>query len=462
MIRFLARFVLVCVAFAGLSEQKLCSRMYFHHGNEDSMPYVQLEGVYKRYNQTSNRPIYKHEQRDYFFEYNITTNFMYFSRMLNGKRSYIGVKAQMSDLYKRNNWEHLDKKPGFPFYHFTKRWWFYTGNTHLAVRGNTTYFKCVPNDFYKCSTGRLFFDHTLGLNGVKVNEKTKENFNILPDTFVNNRRVYKHNKKSDWYLFYKSSGHWVVGSDYKFPGFSKIFMKVYDSPIRPEYISRAWLRKNGTTWANFSKPVGLKCSGITQQHGNGTIIRCREKNPCAHKTKCIDNVLQETVCQCPDDLQGLNCSRYVESCSTYSPGSKVRHYHSYGSKVGDFVTVFCNKSYSPDFYLEQCQSSEYFGPSWSGSYCSKKLNPTSSTGSEKPFDSDNDSEYSDFLLKWGFFIGIPLVPIVCAIIEHRVFTLRFQFRVTSIYTSFAMFFFWMIVFWVCKRILSSVRGIARP
>ncbi len=343
----------------------LCERTYFYHGKEDAMPYVQLEGVYvavKGINST--RPVYKHEVKDYFFEYNSTSNHMYFSQLDNGKRSYMGVKAEMNSRFRQSDW-YTFEIPGSPFMNSTKRWLYYDqgGNTdrEVSTQNIKIHFTCVPTFFQRCSSERLWF--ITGKNGVIV---TNGSFSPLPDTFKNNRRVYQHSRKN-WFLFYQSAGYWAIGTDHLTPepANDTFIFKAFDSPIHPEFIISFWkVRGEDGGYDNFS--AGLRCKGIPpRRRSNGTMIGCRDSNPCLHGTKCVDNPLirygiNGTSCRCPYHLKGPTCSQQGLSCSTstLSLAPDEHHYTRYNlTAVGDVVTVFRKSTGIQSFYFKQCQSS---------------------------------------------------------------------------------------------------------
>eukprot|EP00794_Sanderia_malayensis_P013879 gene13879-15327_t len=326
---------------------ELCKRMYFGHGREAEMPFVQLEGVYIfQNNDSTGHPLLKHEQRNYYFEYHLHTNQMFFSNTSNGfyegKKSFMGLMASMKNRFSLSNWEDFISDNIYPFQSFITEWTYYNG---LSIHdGNSlgkwqAYLKCVPEDVFKCSSGQLFFNTTITSNGQQtLHNHTTDYFSLIFGVYINFRQVYKHNKQKNWFLFYQNNA-WTVGLDYNN---ASGYLRAVGNPLRPEFLQTNWEYWNGK-WVYFKQPVGLKCRGLNRKHNNGSVITCADSNPCQNNGRCMDiSLTNETVCICPDAFKGPTCSTPVRSCrGAYKPSVSVLSYHVNGRKVNDFATVFC-------------------------------------------------------------------------------------------------------------------------
>eukprot|EP00794_Sanderia_malayensis_P013883 gene13883-15331_t len=317
---------------------ELCKRMYFGHGRQVEMPFVQLEGVYVfQNNDSTGHPLFKHEQRNYYFQYHSPTNKMYFTNTSNGHdtsaKFFMGLLASMESRFSLSNWENFISNNIYPFQSFIRNWYYYNGASSLSdgsLGKWQAYLKCVPEDVFKCSSGQLFFNTTITSNGQQtLHNHTTDYFSLISGVYINFRQVYKHNKQNNWFLFYQSNV-WTVGPDYnKASG----YLKAVGNPLRPEFLQTNWEYWNGK-WVYFKQPVGLKCRGLNRKHNNGSVITCADSNPCQNNGRCMDiSLTNETVCICPDAFKGPTCSTPVRSCGgAYTPSVSVLSYHVNGRK----------------------------------------------------------------------------------------------------------------------------------
>ena len=122
---FCDHFVTLAIVFGlGLIVRaaQVCDRIYVNTGDESKMPYVQLEGVYRKIGMSDGRPMFQHEQRQkYHFEYSKRDNGMHFSfNNSKGVRYAFGVKAAMTNGFASQNWVNSITDERHPFEKFIK------------------------------------------------------------------------------------------------------------------------------------------------------------------------------------------------------------------------------------------------------------------------------------------------------------------------------------------------------
>eukprot|EP00794_Sanderia_malayensis_P013881 gene13881-15329_t len=433
---------------------ELCKRMYFGHGREVEMPFVQLEGIYVfQNNDSTGHPLFKHEQRNYYFQYHSSTNQMYFTNTSNGHdtsaKFFMGVLASMERRFSLSNWEDLISDNIYPFQSFITKWYYYNGASSVSAGSLgkwQAYLKCVPEDVFKCSSGQLFFNTTITSNGQQtLHSHTTENFSLISGVYINFRQVYKHSKHKNWFLFYHSNV-WTVGPDYNN---ASGYLRAVGNPLRPEFLQTNWEYWNGK-WVYFKQPVGLKCRGLNRKHNNGSVITCADSNPCQNNGRCMDiSLTNETVCICPDAFKGPTCSTPVRSCGgAYKPSVSVLSYHVNGRKVNDFATVFCATGYSPRSCLQQCQ---YNGikSSWTQQCCKITWSSWSSTRRRSYRSSRRRSKRRvEWLLYLFVFVVILQILVPAAHVIFAIYRDKSESRTLSIDAYIALVL-WLTYYSLC-------------
>ena len=89
-----------------ISAAQVCDRIYVNTGDESKMPYVQLEGVYRKIGMSDGRPMFQHEQRQScFFQYFRGNNTMELNWKDNqGAGTIFGISAVMTNGFGFQNW----------------------------------------------------------------------------------------------------------------------------------------------------------------------------------------------------------------------------------------------------------------------------------------------------------------------------------------------------------------------
>ena len=456
---YLLLWILSSFYFGIGTTKTLCDRIYFNHGDETKMPYVQLDGIYKMQTFHDGYPIYKHEQRNYYFEYldSNDENLMAFSIYIASKprRSYIGVKATMTHNFKSQNWVQQITDSIQPFHKFILKWEYYDwqSQTHISMTRDAVSLICVPDDVYRCSSQRVYFNTTFtsSQSGVVLHNHLEDYFEELTggySDYKNFRKKYRHNKQSDWLLYYESP-YWKVKNDRS--SFNTPFLRAKDSSFRPEYITASWQHLDGS-WKSFSNPVGIRCRGLVQYHGDGSVKTCNDANPCLHGGACVDSKLtNETVCRCGELLTGLRCAQKQKQCSKYIYDSNsVQDVVIYGLESSNFASVFCKENYKPRFFLSQCVTARY-SSSWSPRkqcYFSPSTTPRTNVRhlQEKPFNFDDYPAARPVLLSVVCLLQV-LVPCIHMVVG--MYRGKSGLRIISIH-AFISYVCWWTYFVGCQ------------
>ena len=373
------------------SEPTTCERLYFDHGHTSQMPYVQLTGIYRKINESNGHPMFKHEQRNYIFEYINAKgeNSMAFTYLNPStlQRSIMGLNVKMKSEFRGESWQSLISNGNTvqPYQKFISYWSYYDWQSesyHHLYRRDAMKLVCVPNDVFRCSSGRVYFNATftsLDDGGVLHNHLTdyfEEKLGVY-NSYKSDRKIYRHSRKTKWKLYYQSP-YWMV----KHEGYTP-FLRARDSAFRPEYITSVWETVRGSSWERFTNPVGIRCRGLPQKIINGTVPSCSEWNPCLNGGVCIkSNLTNETVCICGEAYRGPTCSEVSPRCQKYLYPSTVRQVVIYGLEESNFASVFCKKSYQPSFFISQCQQGSV-SSKWTSQQQCRYVPPTTKTKTTK-------------------------------------------------------------------------------
>ena len=341
----------------------LCDRIYFNHGDETKMPYVQLEGIYSIQTFYNGYPIYKHEQRNYYFEYLDSNdgNLMAFNVLDTSKsqRSYVGLRASMTQTFNSPNWVQQITDSIQPFHKFIFKWEYYDwqSQTHISITGDAVSLICVPSDVYRCSSQRIHFNTTFtnSHDGEVFYNHLNDYFEELTggyNAYKNYRKKYRHSRNSDWLLYYENP-YWKVKSDKS--SSNTPFVRVKDSSLRPEYITATWQHLDGS-WKSFFNHVGIRCRGVVQYHGDGSVKTCKDSNPCLNSGTCVDSKsTNEAICHCRESFTGPICEQKQRQCSTFLyDETTVKHVVVHELESSSFASVFCKENYKPQYFLSQC------------------------------------------------------------------------------------------------------------
>ena len=438
---------------------KLCGRIYFNHGDETKMPYVQLEGIYHMDFLHNGHPIYKHEQRDYYFEYQYSHagSFMAFKVLGASKvrRSYVGLRALMTSKFKSPNWTQQITDSIQPFHKFIVKWEYYDwqSQTHISITRDAVSLICVPDDVYRCSSQRVYFNTTFtnSQSGVVLHNHLEDYFEELTggySDYKNYRKKYRHGRNSNWLLYYESP-YWKVINDRS--SVNTPFLRAKGSSLRPEYITAPWQYLD-ESWKNFSNSATIHCRGLVQYHTGGSVKSCEDANPCLNGGTCVNSKsTQETICHCRESFAGLRCEKRQKRCSAFLYGeNSTKHVVIYGFESSSFASVFCKEKYKPNYFLSQCISTGH-SSSWSlrsGCYLSHPSALHLRAPLEKqesPFNFDNYTVARPILLAIICILQV-FVPCIHMIIGKS--NGKSQSRIISIH-AFISYICWWVYFIGC-------------
>ena len=396
---------------------RLCDRIYFNHGDETKMPYVQLEGIYRMDFLHTGHPIYKHEQRDYYFQYLYSheDSFMAFNVLDASKlrRSYVGLRALMTNTFRTLNWAQQITDSKQPFHKFIIKWEYYDwqSQTHISITRDAVSLICVPDDVYRCSSQRVYFNTTFtsSQSGVVLHNHLEDYFeesNGGYNDYKNLRKTYRHSRQSYWLLYYESP-NWKIKNERS--SFNTPFLRAKGSSLRPEYITAPWQYLD-ESWKNFSTSAGIRCRGLVQYHRDGSVKSCKDANPCLNGGTCVNSKsTKETICHCRESFAGLRCEKRQKRCSAFLYGeNSTKHVVIYGFESSSFASVFCKEKYKPNYFLSQCISTGH-SSSWSHSrlcylsypstpYARAPLDDSTFKFDDSRFNFDNYPMYRPFLL----------------------------------------------------------------
>ena len=457
------------------TSKQLCDRLYFNHGDETKIPYVQLEGIYRKYADGGGHPIFKHEQRNYYFQYlnNNGENLMVFSFFHSSKtkRVYIGLRAHMANEFMSPNWIEKITDEVHPFQTFIIRWQYYDwqSKTHISVGSAAVSLTCVPQDVFRCSSEKIFFNSTFAsfIDGTELHNYTTDYFEEMTDgddDYMNYRKKFRHSRQTNWIMYYESP-YWKVKNDRY--SFYKPFLRAKDSSFRPEYITAAWQHLDGSTWKSFTNPVGIRCRGFLQENVNGTVKLCSDSDPCLNGGICVNSKLtNETICRCNESYTGRVCRSVQKRCSAYLHDStSVQGVVVYGLESSNFASIFCKEDYRPQYFLSQCVTTRYssnwspqkrcyYSPSTKQTTTRRRHPPTtphsrSDRGKHKePFNFDNYPAARTVTLIVFFLLQV-LVPCIHMTIAR--YLGKSRLRVISMH-AFISYVCWWIYFLGCKAV----------
>ena len=408
-----------CLLDVSKSKDNLCSRIYFKA--EEDLSYIQIEGVYERSSMIINGfPVFKHEGKDLYFHYIKTSKLsaLIFTKGGTGSSKYFGVYAQVSYSF-----DIADVQNGIsPFQGLILNWVVHEPRkkaNYIQSNKDIIQPRCVDKDFYECSSGSLYFNDTITNGNSILNNLTTDFFRDL-SFFVSNRPVYKHNRHSDWYLFYQA-GHWIIGDDYSTP---RGRFKAKDTSLRPEQITVQWEYNAGDRWVHFPNPIGLKCKGTAKS-------TCVNSSPCLHNGRCIENSINETVCRCSEGYHGPICASVTPTCtgsmSDLGSGTLVSYSANtiVATHVSDLATIFCDNGYTPEFYRRICTKSGWVPRSpncvpepTTTQATTTKVIPKTYPKPPPPVDTTPKKQFNTDDYYWAEPVAIPLI--VCLELFHLI------------------------------------------
>ena len=354
-----------------------CPRIFFQNINETTMPYKNIEGVYTKQNFSYNNfPVYRRENDDLLFYYAYLKGNNVLTFKDNGlelKPSY-GVVARLSRSGDPTNWPSLGSLDRNDVFRGLVRYWQYYNvrdqKYHTVPSGwSSPMIKavCVDEDFRECNSDRVYLNKSFNDGrGNILNDPTRDYFFRRQGLFRNLRPVYEHNRQS-WYLLYVD-GYWMVsGTSSPSNIEDRAYMRVKDSALRPEYITKTWSVHNNR-WRDMPK-LRVFCRGVKSMSNT-----CPSK-PCHGKATCVHTSGNETLCVCPLGYTGATCS-INKQCPTPRPFlGKELNFAFPGKRPGGIGMSFCSGSY-PSVGFSVCVDGRY-GSYWSrqGPACRKARYP---------------------------------------------------------------------------------------
>ena len=151
------------------------------------------------------------------------------------------------------------------------------------------------------------------------------------------------------------SGDWIGDSVDKF-----VVFRVFDTALRPEYITGLWQLYNNDTFADIPD-IKLRCRGKVASPDGA----CVENYPCYNHARCkyVEHTSGsgEIICMCGPNHQGLSCREETPSCPDQRdmemPDNALR-YSSNGKQLGDVTTYFCFPESAKMFFFSKCESTK--------------------------------------------------------------------------------------------------------
>ena len=332
----------------------LCNRIYFKHGLENDVPYI-VEGVYKRTSSIGDGfPVFKHEQKNLYFQFSKRPRQLYFSNDGLGRSKYFGVSAAVLSTFSLSSI--TDRK--YPFRASVVYWQRYKPSVkrHKTLASGAIDAFCISDDIYECSSGRSYFNRSLSdrQTGVTLHNRRTDYFFQIPGSIRSNRPRYRHSRQIAWVLYY-SGGRWILSVN----GAEALSIK--DSSLRPEFImSNEW-----KTPDNRVIPGRFYCKG-----SNILGRRCRDFNPCLNRAKCTENDIDEIVCRCTPGYIGLYCHSNLPMCPSGTGADFSSRY------PGDLATVFCAANQVPEFYFSYCKQGSSSASWYTNGKCIAEGKPT--------------------------------------------------------------------------------------
>ena len=339
----------------------LCNRVYFKHGLENGVPYV-VEGVYNRTSTVVDGfPVFKHEQKNLYFQFSRRDRQLYFSKDGIGRSKYFGVSAVVFSTFSLSS---ITEKT-HPFKDSVVYWQRYKPSVkgHKTLASEAIDAFCISDDTYECSSGIIYFNSSLShiRTGAIFHNRATDYFYQIPGSIHSNRPRYRHSRQTTWVLYY-SGGRWTLfwnGND----AFS-----IKDNSLRPEFI----INNKWKTPDNRIITGRFYCKGR-----NLLGSRCRDSNPCQNGAKCAENDINEIVCRCTPGYTGLNCHSNSPVCPPVRGASFSSRY------PGDLATVFCTADQVPEFYFSYCKQGSSSASWYTKGKCVAEGKPTIFTKSDK-------------------------------------------------------------------------------
>ena len=360
------------------------------------MPYKMIEGVYTKENYDHNHfPVFRREHDNLLFYYMINRNGVHFLVFGFGLEKVFGVVARVYSNVDPTTWpgsDSLDRNDVFGG--LVRDWMYYNPreNTYSIVPSSRSSpmikAVCVDEDFRECNSDRVYLNVSFhDGSGNVLNDANRDYFSRKQGLFRNLRPVYEHSRRS-WYLQYVQ-GYWVVTSSYTpINSEDKAYMRVKDSALRPEYITRTW-SVHYSRWRDMTK-LRVLCRGVTSMNNT-----CPLK-PCHGKATCVYTSGNETLCLCTSGYTGVTCS-INKQCPVPLPkvGRELNFAYS-GRRPSDFGMSFCGGSY-PSVRFSLCMDGSY-SSYWSrqGMACGKRTsteNPTEDFSNTESFTTEDPRHF---------------------------------------------------------------------
>lgn len=323
------------------------------------MPFKMIEGVYAKQNYDHNSfPVYKRENDNMLFYYMVNengVNLLVFGVGI--KPTVFGVVARMSRAGDPTSWpspERLDRNDVFGglvrdwLYHNERdSTWYVVPSSYSSPMIKAV---CVDKDFRECNSGRVYLNESYNDGrGNVLNDPTQDHFSRRQGVFRNLRPVFEHSRHQ-WYLQFVD-GYWVVTGSYT-PSNpeDKVYMRVKDSALRPEYITKTWsVHYHG--WRDKPR-LRVLCRGVTSMSNT-----CPSK-PCHGNATCVYTSGNETLCLCPSGYTGVTCS-ISKQCPTPLPivGRELTIAYK-RRRPGDLSMCFCRGTH-PSVRFSLCTDGSY-------------------------------------------------------------------------------------------------------
>ncbi|KAL9963679.1 hypothetical protein ACROYT_G027208 [Oculina patagonica] len=322
------------------------------------MPYKMIEGVYinKLNDSYNNFPVYRREGNPdlglYYHTDHKGDKFLEFGNNFgNGSLLKYGVAARLSSdpsswlssgtLDRRDVFRRLVDQWQFFIRLHTDDQSYYTYNVPSIASSPMIKAVCVDDDFRECNSDRLYLNERIDdKSGTILNDPTTDYFYRVEGLFRNLRPVYKHSAVS-WYLQYVDSC-WVVSESYRpSNALENVILRAKDFALRPEYITRAWLRWSDGWWGMPS--LRVFCRGVNMSN-------ICPSNPCHSNATCVYTSGNETLCLCTSGFTGTRCS-VNKQCATSRPEASTELDFKYLEKrPGNLAVSFCR---GPEEEVEQ-------------------------------------------------------------------------------------------------------------
>ena len=186
---------------------------------------------------------------------------------------------------------------------------------------------------------------------------------MLDGGFKNMRPVYEvlgFNKVL--FLYYNEDEKtWEISGDWIGDGLDKfVIFRVFDTALRPEYITGIWQLYNNGTFADIPD-IKLRCRGNAASPDGA----CVENYPCYNAAQCkyVEHASGsgEIICMCGPNHQGPSCGEETPSCpyqNDMEMPDNALIYSSNGKQLGDVTTYFCSPESAKMFFFSKCQSTK--------------------------------------------------------------------------------------------------------